>query len=143
MPIKFSNLPPNVQRKIILEHRELGVPQNQGLKKPKADHSSPYADIFGKKLKIFIPDLQKEYKQGVPGRRYRLDFAIPEIKLAIEIDGYRSHGLSIRGFHKDRVRNNLLVVNGWRILHFSIRDLTQDMDGCIQFVRDAAIKLKT
>lgn len=56
-----------------------------------------------------------------PTRRFRFDFAIPEKKLAIEIEGgiwlgrNGAHS-SGKGILRDMEKNNLAVLEGWRIL---------------------------
>ena len=45
----------------------------------------------------------------------RLDFAIVELKIAIEADGYDHHGTRA-GFDKDKFRYALLQSNGWLVL---------------------------
>jgi very-short-patch-repair endonuclease len=47
--------------------------------------------------------------------RYRLDFAWPDRKLALECDGWQQHGDRI-AFGKDRDRLSELVASGWRVL---------------------------
>jgi very-short-patch-repair endonuclease len=57
-----------------------------------------------------------------PTRRWRFDFARPDIKLAIEIDG----GIWTSGRHSrgkgmlaDMEKGNQAVALGWQILHFT------------------------
>lgn len=52
------------------------------------------------------------------GRNYRIDIAIPEIQLAIEVDGFEFHR-SRHEFDRDRARQNDLVNAGWRVLRFT------------------------
>ena len=52
----------------------------------------------------------------------RVDFAYPEIRLAIEIDGYRFHS-SRSQLRRDHRRMNLLQRAGWLILFVSAEDL--------------------
>lgn len=59
-----------------------------------------------------------------PERRWRFDFALPEKKLAIEIDG----GIWNAGRHSrgkgqinDMEKGNAAVCLGWQILHFEPR----------------------
>lgn len=52
------------------------------------------------------------------GSMFRLDFAIPEQKIAIEVDGYEFH----RGrsqFDNDRIRQNALISDGWKIVRIT------------------------
>ncbi len=58
------------------------------------------------------------------GRRLlgRVDFAFPELRLAIEVDGYAHHS-SPEAFQRDRARQNDLVGAGWTVLRFTWDDL--------------------
>jgi hypothetical protein len=47
----------------------------------------------------------------------RVDFAYPDIRLAIEVDGYEAHS-SLDAFRQDRTRQNALVEAGWTVLRF-------------------------
>jgi very-short-patch-repair endonuclease len=60
-------------------------------------------------------------------REWRLDFAWPSIKLAVEIDGRGSAGKmgrhqSVDGVRKDCEKHNELVRLGWRVLRFPATD---------------------
>jgi hypothetical protein len=48
----------------------------------------------------------------------RVDFAYPEIRYAIEVDGYDAHS-GVREFRHDRVRQNDLVDLGWTVHRFT------------------------
>jgi hypothetical protein len=52
----------------------------------------------------------------------RVDFAFPELRLAIEIDGYGFHSGKV-AFERDRARQNALVAQGWTVLRFTKSDL--------------------
>jgi very-short-patch-repair endonuclease len=54
-----------------------------------------------------------------------VDFAYPELKLAIEVDGFEVHGTP-RAMAKDFVRQNGLVPYGWRVLRFTWRQVTRE-----------------
>jgi len=60
------------------------------------------------------------------GRRFvgRVDFAYPDVRLAIEVDGYESHS-SLGAFRQDRARQNELVAAGWTVLRFTWHDVTR------------------
>jgi very-short-patch-repair endonuclease len=47
-----------------------------------------------------------------------VDFAYPEVRLAIEVDGFATHGTP-RAMAKDFVRQNGLVPHGWHVLRFT------------------------
>lgn len=65
----------------------------------------------------------KQFEVRVNGRVLaRVDFAYPELLLAIEIDGYQFHS-GRTAWHEDRVRRNSLTSLGWRVLHVTWHDL--------------------
>ena len=56
-----------------------------------------------------------------------VDFAYPEIKLVIEVDGFDAHGTP-RAMAKDFVRQNGLAPYRWHVLRFTWRQVTQEPD---------------
>jgi hypothetical protein len=52
----------------------------------------------------------------------RVDFAYPELRYAIEVDGYAPHS-SMRAFRHDRARQNDLVDQGWKVHRFTWDDV--------------------
>ena len=52
----------------------------------------------------------------------RIDFAYPELKLAIEVDGFEPH-TALDVFRNDRARQNDLVASGWTALRYVWRDV--------------------
>lgn len=74
----------------------------------------------------------------MPNRRYRIDIAIPRSKLAIEVDGWEWHGKHKGDFQRDRERQNLLTLHGWRILRFTAGDVRRDVEACVNLVLQAA-----
>jgi very-short-patch-repair endonuclease len=59
-----------------------------------------------------------------PVGRFKLDFAYPELLLAIEVYGYGPHA-SRRAFQRDRDRQNVLVGRGWTVLRFTWADVVK------------------
>ena len=59
------------------------------------------------------PELQYEIWDG-PLFVARVDFAYPERKLAIEVDGFRSHS-GRESFDRDRRRLSAIAALGWRL----------------------------
>jgi very-short-patch-repair endonuclease len=65
-----------------------------------------------------LPAPEPQHPVAVGGRRYRLDFAWPEQRVALEADGFGPHS-SYAAFHDDRRRDLALQTVGWRVLHVS------------------------
>ena len=68
-----------------------------------------------------LPEPQREYPL-IPGRRFRADFAWPEHRLAVEIEGGTwVNGRHVRGtgYMNDCRKYNLAVLHGWRVLRFT------------------------
>lgn len=78
-----------------------------------------------------LPEPEREYRFATP-RRYRLDFAWPDRKLGVELEGgiFRSgpqgHS-SIGGIKRDMAKHNLAVSLGWRVYRFHVDDLNSNV----------------
>lgn len=83
------------------------------------------------------PQAVSEHPAGVPGRKFRIDIAIVHACLAIEFDGYQYHGKFLKDFKRDRLRQNLLVTHGWRVLRFTASDVYQDLENCLRTIETA------
>jgi very-short-patch-repair endonuclease len=77
---------------------------------------------------MHLPYPEREYFFK-PGRRWRFDFAWPDLKVAVEIEG----GLWVKGRHNtatgmlnDMDKYNEAVVGGWKVLRFGDRHLKCD-----------------
>jgi very-short-patch-repair endonuclease len=66
-----------------------------------------------------------------------VDVAIPERKLAIEVDGMAYH-VDVDRFRRDRSRQNALVALGWTVLRFTWADLTERPGYVIAMLRRVA-----
>lgn len=67
----------------------------------------------------------KEYKFN-PGRRWRFDYAIPEYRIAVEVEGgVWTGGRHVRpkGFLNDMEKYNAAAVDGWRVLRVTPQTL--------------------
>lgn len=72
-------------------------------------------------LRAYGVTFEREYR-WLEGRRFRSDFAVPEKRLLIEVQG--GHWVNGRhnrgaGYEQDLVRQNLAQVNGWRMLQYT------------------------
>lgn len=64
------------------------------------------------------------------GTLAELDFAWPERKLALEVDGWRYHA-SKDAFENDRARDASLFVSGWGVLRFTWRRVAKERDAVL------------
>ena len=83
-----------------------------------------------------LPEPVCEHWVVVGGRRYRLDLAYPELRLGMECDSKEWH-LNERAHETDPVRDNALVLGGWRVLHFTWRRMRDDHQGIVRGVQQA------
>ena len=67
-------------------------------------------------------EMTGEY-QFDPNRKWRLDFAWPDKKVAVEIDGFGWGHQSQQGMSGDNEKANRAVELGWRLFRFNSRDL--------------------
>jgi very-short-patch-repair endonuclease len=70
----------------------------------------------------------------------RVDFAYPEIKLAIEADGYRHHGERY-AWKRDLKRRNALTARGWHVIHVTWSDVADRPGEIAAEIRDAVRRL--
>lgn len=125
--LSISDLPPAVREQVMAQH---GLAPCKGKVKPKHVGAalSPYADRLGEALDARFPGRMLREYQPVHGRKFRIDFAFPLEKVAIEFDGYRYHGFSKKGFKQGLERQNILVAHGWRVLRYTLTDVRDRLD---------------
>lgn len=70
----------------------------------------------------FPEPAQQHVVQRGPAKKAQVDFLYPHIRLAIEVDGYSSHGHRAAWQH-DLDRQNDLVITGLRVLRFTWEDV--------------------
>lgn len=75
-----------------------------------------------------LPKPRTEYKFH-PVRRFKFDFAYPDVKVAVEIEGGiftgGAHG-SASGILRDIEKYNLAAVNGWIVYRVPTKDVYKD-----------------
>lgn len=89
-----------------------------------------------------ITDWVREYRFH-PKRMWRLDFAFPEVRLAVEVDGGNwSGGRHVRGtgFAKDCEKHNELALAGWRLLRYTVDMLKTGI--AVQQITDMLVGLQ-
>jgi very-short-patch-repair endonuclease len=84
-------------------------------------------DVGCIELAYAVPQFKLETEAG----RYRLDFAIPDRRLAIEVDGLAFHN-GQDSFIRDRNRQRDLEMSGWRVLRFAAKEVMNDAKACVR-----------
>jgi hypothetical protein len=72
-----------------------------------------------------LPRYAYQHEVRINGKRHYIDFAYPEVMLAIEVDGYEKRA-SRDSLDYDNERANRLVLAGWSILRFTWTQVTND-----------------
>lgn len=70
--------------------------------------------------------LETEYRFH-PDRKWRFDWAIPALKIAIEYEGLfaaKSRHTTISGFSNDTEKYNACQASGWRLLRYTAKNYT-------------------
>jgi len=65
-----------------------------------------------------------QYRIRLPAGTAFADEAFPDYRIAIEVDGRRTHDVHSDQFETDRLRQNEIVLLGWRVLRFTWSELT-------------------
>ena len=102
----------------------------------------PFLEAWNKGVKRGWPALARQHQVVTGERRYRLDFAIPSEKIAIELDGHRWHS-SPEQMASDRERQTALEALGWHFLRFTGQEVYRDVDHCVARVRDLIANLNS
>lgn len=75
-------------------------------------------DFAGRLRQAGVPEPVREWC-GIPGRKYRFDFAWPAARLVLEVEGLTNRGgrhQRIAGYTEDARKYNLAVLQGLRVL---------------------------
>jgi hypothetical protein len=81
-----------------------------------------------------IPAPVCEYRlRGISGKRYRADFAWPDLRVILEADGRDAHARR-QQMEDDRFRDADLLAAGWKTLRFTGRQFTRERRAFEQFV---------
>lgn len=73
--------------------------------------------------------LRPQYWIIARGSHYRLDFAVPRLRIGIEIDGFDSHS-DTDDIAADRKRQRDLEFGGWTIIRFGGQEVYDDPAYC-------------
>jgi hypothetical protein len=80
--------------------------------------SAPEVRVARLLMRAGLPQPVPQLRLKVDGKSRRLDLAYPELKIAIEYDGWEYHSQR-SAFDADRVRGNELEIVGWTVLRFT------------------------
>jgi predicted transcriptional regulator of viral defense system len=69
------------------------------------------------------------------GVAYKIDFLWRAERLAVETDGWETHGTR-RAFENDRRRDRLLRLAGWEVIRFTWRDVEREADEVIAMLTE-------
>lgn len=83
----------------------------------------------------------RQHPVTIAGKDFRIDVAYPEHRIAIESDGFADHGHR-HAFEDDRVRQNLLALDGWTILRFTWRQICGQPEWVADQVRQALARTR-
>lgn len=84
------------------------------------------SDLSGEDWRRFYLNLESQYKL----EKYRLDFALPELKIAIELDGHDSHKTKEQRTN-DANRERYLQLKGWKVIRFTGSEIYKRPSMCI------------
>ncbi|MGY1688741.1 endonuclease domain-containing protein [Geodermatophilus sp. SYSU D01105] len=76
-----------------------------------------------------MPRFVQQHPVVLPFGRVYLDAAVPEVRIAVELDGAAFHG-SAADRERDTRRDVALAARGWVVLRFSYRRLTREPESC-------------
>lgn len=69
-------------------------------------------------------------RRQAPIRPYVVDFAVHERRLIIEVDG--EHHFTSEGLRRDRIRDDWLATQGYRVVRINTGELSDSFDGCVE-----------
>lgn len=78
-----------------------------------------------------------QFEVALPsGGKAYLDFAWPDLRLALEADSYRHHAGRL-AWSRDRIRNRQLLSIGWRMVPITWEDMVEAPDELVDMLRQA------
>lgn len=73
----------------------------------------------------------------IPGRRFSVDVAFPDVQLAVECDGWQYHGRFLKDFKRDRDKDRVMLLAGWRVLRLTAGEIRQEPEAALAAIADA------
>jgi REase_MTES_1575 len=115
------------------EHRQRGIAVLRAHLHERGHLGAPHPSVLESLMmrEVFhrhrLPVPQSEVVAGWFGQ-YRIDFAYPELMLAIEVDGYVWHS-NPEHMEADNARRNHLRTLGWHVLVYTWVQVTRNSEG--------------
>jgi very-short-patch-repair endonuclease len=81
----------------------------------------------------------RQYEVRCGGRTYRLDFAWPKLKVAVEAEGFSAHGGTRIRFVADRRRTADLAAEEWAVIPVTWDECTGNPEGVVRRVRASLV----
>ena len=104
----------------------------------EAGGSQREVDVAKALVRAGLPQPVPQHRIRRGRRTIRVDFAYPELKIALEYDGWNAH--RTRGaFDDDRARDNDLEVLGWIVLRFTSRWTRAEIIATVRSARSARL----
>jgi hypothetical protein len=99
------------------------------------DETPPTRSVLEKRFVRLIaeaglPAPRTNEKLWIEGRKRELDAHWPDLKLAVELDSFKVHGVRDH-FESDRERDVGFVIDGWRVVRFTWIRLRDDPAGVV------------
>ena len=99
--------------------------------------------LYGQMRMSKLPIPIREYRFSPP-RRWRLDFAWPELRLAVEVEGGIWMGKSGHntgaGISRDIVKSNALAMEGWMLLRVTAGAI--ESGEALKMIKEAMIRFQ-
>lgn len=98
--------------------------------------SSELETLFARGFSLLAPEASTPVREYTfaPPRRWRFDFAWPEARVAVEVEGGtwdRGRHTRGAGYAGDCAKYNAAVLGGWRVLRFTSDMLYSDLKACV------------
>jgi very-short-patch-repair endonuclease len=108
----------------------LGLPESE----PRRGLSPIERQFLAAWEKTGGPKITVQHRVAGEHGQYRLDFALVEEKIAIELDGRRNH-CTTEQIAQDHKRQRDIEALGWRVIRFGGKEIAHDVEGCVAEVQ--------
>jgi hypothetical protein len=121
-------------RSILREWRPPTTESGPGRANPPILRSPLEAQLLGLIAASDLPPPACNHKIAIRSERIEVDFLWPEQRLVVETDGKRFHDNPL-AFERDRKRDRVLQLRGYRVVHFTHAQIEKEPDSVISAIR--------